>query len=303
MDVVHIQHEYGIYKFDERLPSLMERINKLNVKNIITFHCIRAAQVSNKGGIEEELAIKLAKLANHVIVHLPSQKEILLRCGLPPQKINVIPHGTEIINEEKASSRRRFGLPLDANILLMFGFIKPHKNLHVILDALVKIRERINNVYFFIAGTLPAGVPNEYREYADSLKKKIEEFKLEKNVIYANKFIPNEEVPFLLRAADIVLFPYYEEDRSASGSFHLAIGAKRPVIASRIPKFEELKEISDELLLLPYNVPGIVNTIIRLFEDTEFKEYVIKRTDEYRKLTSWEVVAHQHLELYKREMR
>ena len=110
-------------------------------------------------------------------------------------------------------------------------------------------------------------------------------------------------MPYLFGACDVVLFPYYEEDRSASGSLHLAIGAKKPVIASRIPKFEELKNICDELLVLPYNSSGIARIAIRLFEDPEFAEYVLERTSEYRKLTSWEAVASQHLELYRRRLK
>jgi hypothetical protein len=72
------------------------------------------------------------------------------------------------------------------------------------------------------------------------------------------------------------------------------------VIASRMPKFEELKNINDELLVLPYNSSGIAGTVIRLFEDKDFRQYVIDRTDDYRKLTSWETVARQHIELYRR---
>jgi hypothetical protein len=72
------------------------------------------------------------------------------------------------------------------------------------------------------------------------------------------------------------------------------------VIASRMPKFEESKNISDELLVLPYNSSGIAGTAIRLFEDKDFRQYVINRTEAYRNLTSWETVAKQHIELYRR---
>jgi hypothetical protein len=70
-------------------------------------------------------------------------------------------------------------------------------------------------------------------------------------------------------------------------------------VASRIPKFEELKNICDELLVLPYNSSGIAGIAIRIFEDQEFRKYVFDRTVEYRNLTSWQAVANQHLQLYK----
>ena len=297
-DVVHIQHEYSIYEFDDRLPSVLQGLDA-DTKKIITIHCIRPAQFSERGAVEEDYAARIAGLADGVIVHLPNQEAILTRLGISSKKIHVMPHGTELSEEDKEVSRHRLKLPVGAKILLMFGFIKPHKNFHIVLEAFVEILEKFGDVYFFIAGGLAPTASEKDRDYAEFIIKKIEELKLEKKVIFPNKFFPNEDVPYLLRAADIVLFPYYEEDRSASGSFHLAIGAKRPIIASRIPKFEELKNICDELLVLPYNSSGIAGIAIRLFEDQEFRQYVFDRTNEYRNHTSWQAVARQHLEVYR----
>jgi len=298
-DIIHIQHEYSIYKFDDRLPTLLNKLQGQG-KRVITIHCIRPAQFSERGPLDEEYAAKIAHIADEVIVHLESQKAILMRLGISPEKINVIPHGTELSDEDKEFSRKKLGLPVDARILLMFGFVKRHKCLHIVIDALVEIKEKFKDVCLFVAGGLAPGASQEEREYADFCRKKIKDLGLEENVIYPNTFFPNEDVPYLFGATDIVLFPYYEEDRSASGSLHLALGAKRPVIASRIPKFEELKEICDEMLILPYNSSGIARIIMRIFEDHEFREYVINRIERFRQETSWQAVAKKHLELYKR---
>ena len=297
-DVIHIQHEYSIYKFDDRLPSVLKGLGA-DARKIITIHCVRPAQFSERGAEDENFAARIAKLADEVIVHLPTQEAILTRLGVPLKKIHIIPHGTELSDEDKNASRKRLELPVDAKILLMFGFVKKHKCLHIVLEALVEILKKFENVHLFVAGGLAPTAAKKDRDYVELVGKRIVELGLQKNVIYPNRFFPNEDVPYLFGASDIVLFPYYEEDRSASGSFHLAIGAKKPVIASRIPKFEELRNICDELLVLPYNSSGIAGIVIRLFEDQEFWKYVVNRTEEYRNLTSWEAVASQHLQLYK----
>ena len=299
VDILHIQHEYSIYKFDDRLPTLLQKTPQ-RIRKVLTIHCVRPAQVSERWKIDEEYAGKIAKLADHIIVHLESQKEILLRLGLTPERISVIPHGTKIIEVDREASRRRLGLPLDGKILLMFGFVKPHKCLHVAVEALNIIRKEYENAYLFIAGGLAPTASEEHRRYADSLRKKIEELDLEENVVFPNKYYPDEDVPYIFSACDIVLFPYYEEDRSSSGSLHLAIGAGKPVIASRIPKFEELKHISDELLVLPYNSEVIAKLALRIFKEPKFRNHIIRRTEAYRKLTSWENTARKHLELYSR---
>ena len=299
-DIVHIQHEYSIYKFDDRLPLVLEGLDPA-VKKVITIHCVRPSQFSERGSTDENFTKRIAQLADEVIVHLESQERILNRLGISSQKIHITPHGTELSQADRKESRRRFGLPEDGKILLMFGFVKKHKCLHIVLGALDEILKKIQNVYLFVAGGLPPAPSKRETDYIEVVNKKIEGLNLEKNVIFPNRFFPNEDVPYLFGASDVALFPYYEEDRSASGSFHLAIGAKKPIIASRIPKFGELKNICDELLILPYSSSGIAKIALRLFEDSEFKSYVLDRTEQFRKKTSWQVVAKRHLELYKNQ--
>jgi len=64
------------------------------------------------------------------------------------------------------------------------------------------------------------------------------------------------------------------------------------------PKFEEVKNISDELLVLPDNTTGIAKTAIRLFTDTVFEQYILDRTEQYRRATSWPMTVRKHLRLY-----
>ena len=300
MDVVHIQHEYSIYTFDDRLPSVLRKLDA-NARKVITIHCVRPAQFSERGAVDENYAATIAQLADQVIVHLESQRAILRRLGIPPEKIRVIPHGTELSDEDKEASRKKLGIPADVKLLLMFGFIKKHKCLHVVLEALVEILKEFKETRLFVAGGLAPTASQKDSDYAEHVGKRTAELGLTDSVIYPNRFFPNEDVPYLFGACDIVLFPYYEEDRSASGSLHLAMGAKKPVIASRIPKFEELKNICDELLVLPYNSSGIAGMAVRLLGDPGFQAYVAGRTEEYGNLTSWKAVAGQHLRLYKGE--
>jgi len=278
-DVVHIQHEYSIYKFDDRLPSVLK------------------GQFSERGDVDELNALNLAELADHVIVHLESQKEILVRLGVPPRKIHVIPHGTEIMTVDSRIARRKLGLPERGKILLMFGFVKPHKCAHVALEALKELCAK-EEAYLLIAGGLARGASKQEKRYVNLLKSKSKKLGLKEGLLFPLKFFPNEDVPYLFRACDVVLFPYYEEDRSSSGSLHLAIGAGKPVIASRIPKFEELKNICDELLVLPYNSQAIAKVALRLFKDRAFASHVRKRTNRYREETSWGASARKHLALY-----
>ncbi len=297
-EIVHIQHEYGIYSLDDRLPTLLTRLKASGKRTIITIHCVRPSQFCVRGVVDEKFVKRLAELADEVIVHLDSQKAILERLKIPSEKIHIITHGTALNDADKKESRRKLNLPEEGKILTVFGFLNPIKGPDVSLEVLKEIREEVEDVYLFIAGGLAPTASEKDRKYVQSLKEAIKKDKLTDNVLFSNGFIPNEEIPYVFGASDVVLYPHYHEDRSASGSVHLAIGAKKPVIAYRVPKFEVVKNISDELLILPGNVSGIAKTAIRLLTDREFERYVLDRTERYRRATSWPVVVRKHLRLY-----
>ena len=299
-DIVHIQHEYGIYGLDDRLSKLLMRLRAERKRTIITIHSIRPLQFTQRGVMmrSENCVKRLAELADDVIVHLESQKAILERLRIPSEKIHVITHGTALSDADKKDSRLRLQLPEEGKIITVFGFINPIKGPDVSLEVLKEIREEVKDVYLFIAGGLAPTASEKDRKYVQSLKETIKKDKLTGNVLFSNGFIPNEELPYVFGASDVVLYPHYHEDRSASGSVHLAIGAKKPVIAYRVPKFEVVKNISDELLILPGNVSGIAKTAIRLFKDKEFEQYILERTEQYRRATSWPVTVRKHLRLY-----
>jgi len=61
--------------------------------------------------MSENCVKKIAELADEVVVHLDSQKAILERLGITPQKIHIITHGTALSDADQKKSRRRLQLP------------------------------------------------------------------------------------------------------------------------------------------------------------------------------------------------
>ncbi len=303
VDVIHMQHEYSIWRFDERLPHLTEELSK-KAKLIITMHCVHTNVTCDYGrdyGVEmdmEEFNRKFLSPATKVILHLDECKKILEREGVPSEKLVVIPHGSEIQDVDTIVSRKHLNLPEKGFIILLFGFVRPHKKIHIVIEAMKEIVEKKKDVYLFIAGGAYPRKPEEH-PYVKMCENLIKDLGLEENVIFPNRFLPNEDVPYIFGASDLVLFPYYEDYRSASGAFHLAMGAGKPVIASRIPKFEELANVSPELLILPEDKKALCRLILRLVEDEKFYREIKEKTKEYGLMTSWDNVAKKHLEVYK----
>ncbi|PIU66554.1 MAG: hypothetical protein COS84_05610 [Armatimonadetes bacterium CG07_land_8_20_14_0_80_40_9] len=304
-DVVHLQHEYSIFRFDDRFSRVLKGLSS-SQKKVVTLHCVHTHETCNRGasyGLSldiEKYNREIVELSDQVIVHIRQCRDLLIREGAEADKISLIAHGTEITDVDQISSRQRLGLPQEGKIILMFGFIKPFKCIHIVLDALKEVLNEVGDAYFFVAGGIhPYSGKKKEKEYLELCQKKIKELGIEKRVIFPNKFFSNEDVPYIFSSSDVVLFPYYEDNRSASGAFHLAVGAGKPVIASRIPKFEELAEVSEDLIVLPHNSQAIASRIIRLFQDEEFHQSIMEKVEEFRQRTSWQEVAREHLSLYR----
>lgn len=297
-DLIHLQYEPSIFDSIEKLSDFFQRIPS-KVKKVVTLHCIRPAQFALKSK-EEELGSYLASWADKVIVHQRSQYLILKRWQIPQEKVELIPHGTELSRRDKMEARKLLDLPENAKILLMFGFINSTKNIHVVIEVLKEIAAEVPDTFLFIAGGLSPYPQKEDQQYLEKIRIKLDELgPLKSRVRFAGYFFPHQDIPFLLASSDVVLFPYCDEDRSASGALHLALGANIPVVAYRIPKFEELTEICDELLVLPNNRQGLEQTIIRVLTDEKFRAFVKEQIEEYSQKTSWEKIALRHFDLYK----
>ncbi len=102
----------------------------------------------------------------------------------------------------------------------------------------------------------------------------------------------------VLSAADAVLCVYDEDTRSTSGILHRAIGAGAIVVGSRTPKFQELAEICDELLVNPNRPAELAELLGRILDDPPFAAAVRNVLAELAARTAWPVVATTHLRTY-----
>jgi len=100
-------------------------------------------------------------------------------------------------------------------------------------------------------------------------------------------------------ASDVVVFSYSQEWYAGSGGLHLAIGSFKPVVVSKIPKFEEVpREISNELVFNPKDSSNLATILIKLLVDNNFREIIIDKVKSYALTTSWDLIAKTHIQLY-----
>jgi glycosyltransferase involved in cell wall biosynthesis len=310
-DVVHIQHEYGIFGYDNRFLKLLEQLRSLGIASIVTFHTVHTKlsfftgcshpQTRNllKKIDIEKYQRRVGELANMIFVHQEkSIRQILLRQGIPTKKIITIPHGTLIAKTaDKYSAKSALGVKTDDPLILAFGYLEPSKNLLLLIKAFRRVKMRLPDAKLFLCGYIRFSTSKSVSYKARCLKL-IDDYKLNNDVIFTDDAIPEDKVSEVLGAADIITFAYNEDTRSSSGALHVALGLGKPVVASRIPKFEELSGVSDELLVNPQSVRELSALLIRLIRDQDFNKYVCNRVKLYAKQTAWPSVAKKHNLIY-----
>jgi glycosyltransferase involved in cell wall biosynthesis len=312
-DILHIQHEYGIFGFDDRFFRLLVQLRNLGVRTVVTLHTVHTGLSFHAGCTRpqmrrllrkvdiEKYQHRIGELVDLVIVHQENSiRQVLLRQGLSPQRVVTVPHGTRVLQAlDKDEAKAALGVKANTPLILAFGYLEPSKNLLVLIEAFRRVKARIPSAKLWLGGYVrfPMSQALAYRRRCLRL---IEAHGLGDSVIFSDMMVPEEHVPRVLAAADVACFIYDEDTHSSSGALHLAMGLGTPVVASRIPKFQELAEVSDEVLVNPRSTGELYRLLTRLLLDEPFRFYVKQRVRSYAQRTAWSSVARQHAVIYSR---
>lgn len=111
------------------------------------------------------------------------------------------------------SARAELGLPEAGPVLLFFGLVRPYKGLDVLIEAMPAIVSTHPGTTLMVAG--------EWYGDAMPARRRIEALGLADRVRIDDRYIPDDELPVLFGAADLVVQPY----RSATQSGVLLMAA------------------------------------------------------------------------------
>lgn len=300
-DIIHIQHGTSVFHPDERFLCLLELLSG-QAKLLVTLHAVFSDETTPWPEMPisiEEFNRGVGLLADATVVHQDSMTNELIRQGVPSGRIQVIAHGTEILRQVcMIDARRSLALPEKSRIIISFGFFGDQKHTELLIEAFPYVLKNVPDCYLFVAGRVREWIRKdlEVRIRYESLA---QEYGVQGRVLFAERFIPDNEIALAFAAADVAAFPDSQEHLSTSAAVHSALGAFKPVVVSRIPKFEEVwTEISNEVTFAPEDSSDLAHTLIRLLKDSAFRESIAARVKSYALRTSWDVIARDHFRLY-----
>ena len=172
-------------------------------------------------------------------------------------------------------------LPAATGYLLFFGFIRAYKGLDIMLEAFADERIAALPIKLIIAG--------EFYEDAAPYEALIKQYQLEKRLIRATDFIPNEQVVDYFCASDLVVQPY--KNATQSGVSQIAYHFERPMLVTDVGGLAELIPDGEVGYVVPPNARAIADAIVDFY--AQQREAVFTAgVREQKKQFSWPLMVH-----------
>jgi glycosyltransferase involved in cell wall biosynthesis len=292
-DTISLQHEYGLFGGEAGvyLLELLERVKKPIVS---TLHTVLAEPNDN----QREVLTRICGCSAALVVMAERARSILADCyDVPPERIRVIHHGVpDLPFRNKETSKGRFGTA-GAPTILTFGLLSPNKGIEVMLDALAQIVPDHPDIVFTVLGATHPHVKRDSGEsYRLSLEQRALERGVQKNVIFHNRYVTEEDLCEYLAAADIYVTPYHNMEQIVSGTLAYALAAGTAVVSTPYRYAQEMLAEGRGCLVDPGDVDGFADTIRNLLEDADDRQRMQAAAYEYGRAMIWPRVALQYHE-------
>jgi glycosyltransferase involved in cell wall biosynthesis len=178
----------------------------------------------------------------------------------------------------------RAALGLQGEVALFFGYVRHYKGLDTLLRAWREVRVARPDATLVVAGEFYER-PAAYEALARDAG----------GVRLLSRYIPDEEVEALFRAADVTVLPY--RSGTQSGVTHVAYALGVPVIATRVGGITETVQDGETgLTCEPEDPAALARTIVRFFAE-RLGERMAGPIAALRAAHSWEVLARETVSL------
>jgi glycosyltransferase involved in cell wall biosynthesis len=296
VDVVSLQHEYGIFG-GAAGSHILALLRELRMPVITTLHTVLREPDPNQRKVIKELA----ELSSRLVVMSQHGVEMLQEVfGVPEEKIKLIPHGIpDVPFVDPNFYKEQFGVE-GKRVLLTFGLLSPNKGIENVIEALPDILARNPDVVYIVLGATHPHVKREHGEvYRLFLEQLARERGVEGNVIFHDRFVTLEELVEFIGVADIYVTPYLDPAQITSGTLAYTVGAGKAVISTPYWYAEELLD-DGRGLLVPFKDPAaIAEKVIWLLDNSRQRHAIRKRAYMYAREMIWPVVARRYMETFK----
>ncbi|WP_410506235.1 glycosyltransferase family 4 protein [Haloimpatiens sp. FM7315] len=219
-----------------------------------------------------------------------SKEDIIKTLNYPKDKIYVTYLASESIykplNKKKCKSFIKNYYGIEEDFILYIGGFSPRKNISGLIDAFSKIAKK-RKIKLIIGGRKG----KSYELY----KNQVERLNMENKILFPG-FLPAKHMPFFYNAAKIFVYPSLYEGFGLPPIEAMACGS--PVIASNRTSIPEILGNS-AYLINPEDTDMIKAAIIKVLDDDNFKNTLIKNGFIKSNSLNWKKTAMDTIAAYK----
>jgi glycosyltransferase involved in cell wall biosynthesis len=297
VDVVSLQHEYGI--FGGRAGShILALLRELRMPIVTTLHTV----LENPDADQRRVLKEIAALSDRLVVMSERGARMLHDVyRVAAEKIDMIPHGIpDVPFVDPSFHKDLFGVE-GKHVLFSFGLLSPSKGIENVIAALPAITARYPNLVYIILGVTHPHVLQQHGEaYRLSLQWLAHEKGVEDHVIFYNRFVSLDELVEFIGAADIYITPYLNAAQIVSGTLAYTLGAGKAVISTPYWYAEEMLA-EGRGALVPFQDPAaLAASVIDLLDNEASRHAMRKRAYLFGRSMIWPRVANRYLESFNR---
>jgi glycosyltransferase involved in cell wall biosynthesis len=241
--------------------------------------------------------IRLAGRLNNKVATVSefSKRDISEKTGVSLNKITVVPNGLRqpFKTEENLEAELDERFQLQDGFILYVGGIHERKNVARLIQAFAKLVKNQGFPGKLLATGSVSGAPYQNKMKA-ILDKVVEETRMGEKVIFTG-FVTDEELEALMRKTHFMIYPSLYEGFGMPLLEAMQVGT--PVITSNLTAMPEVAG-GAALLVDPFDVDDITNTMVKLLGDDELREELRQKGREVAKAYSWKRTAEGYLKLY-----
>lgn len=297
VDLVSIQHEYGIWGGDDGV-HVLDLADALDVPAVVTLHTVLREPTDRQRSILIEL---IERVAATVVMSRSAASLLTSAYGIDPARLDVIPHGVpDLPLVDPATIKPTVGLE-GRQVMLSFGLLGPGKGYELAIDALPSIIAAHPSVCYVVVGaTHPDLLRREGEAYRNALVARTEALGLGDHVRFVDRFVGRVELARWLEAADVFVTPYPNLDQIVSGTLSYAMGAGRAIVSTPYTYAAELLA-DDRGVLVPPGSPSAFATAVKdLLGDASHRAAVGSRAYRYSRRMVWSEVGAAYTQLFER---
>jgi glycosyltransferase involved in cell wall biosynthesis len=297
VDVVNIQHEFGLYgvwKDDVYEDHLRPFLLELRKPAVTTLHSV----VPDPSPSMRDAVRSISEHSDEVVVMAHTAARLLKSdYGIAKMPV-VIPHGMPAVEPRGRHALKRRLDMTDHTIVSTFGLVDPRKGLEYMIGAMPAIvAEHPDALYLIVGQTHPELLKQRGEEYRNTLERSVEELGMSDHVAFVNEYLTQRAIVDYLLASDVYVTPYLDPNQITSGTLAYALGAGKAIVST--PYLHAMEALADGRgILVPFrDSAAIADAVRRVLADPALKVSLEARAYAYGRETAWPAVGRRVLAL------